>query len=90
MKRDVIQDLNEKIKAKAKYYDECDATTYLVERFFDPGNDACQQCVYFLELSETCECLEDGMAECCPELPILIEDEIRSAKEDLEGCYGPR
>lgn len=71
----------------SKYSDECDATHTLVLRFFESAPDACQRCVYFRELSETCEALEDGMAECCPELPDLIEQEVRSMQDEHEAGY---
>jgi hypothetical protein len=67
--------------------DDCDAITWLVQKFFDSTPLTCQECVYFREASEICEALENGEAEICPELDSLIEDNVREAMQDQQGCY---
>lgn len=71
-----------------KFHDEQSAVESLVTRYFEGDQDFCREkCKYFHEFSETCEALEDGMAEVCPMCDELIEAEIRANQEDQAGCY---
>lgn len=78
---------NQSSPSPTRFHDEASALYSLVEDYFDNGGEHCERCVHFHELSETCQALEDGMAELCPMSSELIEDEIRANQEDQAGCY---
>jgi hypothetical protein len=87
---DPIAKINEAMRrVNSKYSDEADGIFSLVRKFFDSGPQACETCPYFLELSETCEALEDGAAELCPALEDLVQDQMHAMQDEhmSEGDY---